>query len=262
MRSQGMAIVAIVLSVTLAACVTAAQPASPGTVPPATAPTATEPTPGATPDPTLAPTPVPVLTPTPATSIAGDLVDVAQVTCGVGAPVLASGRVRAARDGVHFAATGQPGWMLGLEYSTGGDGIALEQDRTVATFKVPPGDVLLSCAVPGGSPAPTTPLRIEDPDGWYQAAEIDQAAGSCATGSTEYGPGTKGTKGDPIGLAKKALRGIRPGDVVQRGGYPADTGIVVVVRDGRVIGRITFQDDSYGGWLLGGSTLCGGLSSG
>ena len=75
-------------------------------------------------------------------------------------------------------------------------------------------------------------------------------------------PGAKGEIGDPVLLARKALRGLRAGDVVERGGYPAETGLVRVVRAGNVIGAISFDGDGRGGWFLAGSTLCGGLGTG
>jgi hypothetical protein len=49
--------------------------------------------------------------------------------------------------------------------------------------------------------------------------------------------------------------------VVERAGYPVDTGSVRVVRSGEVIGVLSFEDDGHGGWLYTGSTLCGGLGT-
>ena len=89
---------------------------------------------------------------------------------------------------------------------------------------------------------------------------IGNVAGSCVSGDALYVEDARGSKEDPVRQARKLLKGLRAGDVVQRGGYPADKGLVRVVRDGQVIGTMTYEDDGHGGWLLVGSTSCGGLS--
>ena len=89
---------------------------------------------------------------------------------------------------------------------------------------------------------------------------IGNVAGSCVSGDALYVEDDRGSKDSPVWQARKLLTGLRAGDVVQRGGYPADMGIVRVVRDGQVIGTMRHKDDEDDGWLLLGSISCGGLS--
>ena len=234
---------------------------------------ATDPSPSDTAVATHAPDPTPVVTAkptnqpepteepdTPAPEPSGDLVQVLTVRCGDGAPELNSDRVRASRDGVRLRVTGQKGWNLGVGYESGGESVGLEKVDQEVVLRTAPGDVRIDCGDPEQAEIPPgASVRIEDPDGWYRSMEIGNVAGSCMSGEALYAEDARGSKENPVEQAKKRLKGLRDGDVVQRGGYPADKGLVRVVRDGQVIGALTYIDDGHGGWLPGGSTLCGGL---
>ena len=260
-RWVGSAILALVI------CVAACGGASPGggSQAPRSSSEAADPSPSATPAATRTPDPTPVVTPkptnqpepaeepvTPAPEPSGELVAVLMVRCGDGAPDLNSDRVRATRDGVRLRITGQKGWTLGMGYETGGDGIDLKKGTQEVVRRLPPGDLTLNCGDSRqAEPLPDRLVRIEDPDGWYRSMAIGDVAGSCVSGDAMYVEGARGSKANPVAQARKQLRkGLRPGDVVQRGGYPADKGLVRVVRDGQVIGTLTYEDDGHGGWLF------------
>jgi hypothetical protein len=224
---------------------------------------APDPTPIVTPKPTNQPEPTeePV---TPAPEPTGELVAELTVRCGDGVPALNSDRVRATRDGVRLRITGQEGWTLGVEYGSGRESVGLEKADQGVVLRTAPGDVMIDCGDPAqaGTP-PGAPVRIEDPDGWYRSMAIGNVAGSCVSGDAMFTEDARGSKEDPVRQAQKLLgKGLRAGDVVQRGGYPADKGLVRVVRAGQVIGTLTYVDDGHGGWLLLSSTFCGGLSAG
>ncbi len=182
------------------------------------------------------------------------------VACAAGAPTLSTDRVLASPDGVHFLVTGPAGWAFGVTTERGHDGVEISGGPASIVLVVPPGDVGISCADPSlPEIGPETPLVVEDPAGWYRPSEPGPAAGSCLTMDANVAAGARGTPGDPVALARLALANLRPGDIVERGGYPVESGTVRVVRAGTVIGRLTYDADGHGGWLLVGSTLCDGL---
>ena len=222
-----------------------------------------DPTPVVTPKPTNKPQPSEEAV-TPAPEPSGELVAELAVRCGDGAPELDSDRVRATRDGVRLRVTGPEGWQLGVEYESGRESIPLERTDQVIVLRTAPGDVQIDCGDPAQTRIPPgAPVRIEDPDGWYRSMEIGEVTGSCMSGNATFAEDARGSKEDPVLQARKHLgKGLRPGDVVERGGYPADKGLVRVVRDGLVIGTLTYVDDGHGGWLLLSATTCGGLSAG
>jgi hypothetical protein len=236
--------------------------ADPSPVATAVATQAPETTPVVTPKPTNQPEPTeePV---TPAPEPTGDLVEVLTVRCGDGAPGLNSDRVLATKDGIRLRVAGRKGWNLGMEFATGRESVGLEKADQEVVLRIGPGNVTIDCGDPAqaGIP-PGTFVRVEDPDGWYRPMEIGNVVGSCMSGDAMYVEDARGSKADPVEQTRKQLlKGLRAGDIVQRGGYPADKGLVRIVRDGEVIGTLTYVDDGHGGWLLLSSTLCGGLSA-
>ncbi len=218
----------------------------------------------ATTSPAPSPSPAPVASPAPTPGqTAGQVLPTAvTVTCGAGAPLLNTNRVRASADGVRFVVSGGAGWQFTVQDVNGNDGTLLGSDLTGLTLRIPPGDVTVECTAPGPSTPSATPLRVEDPDGWYRSVSLDPVSGSCTTADALHGEGARGPAKDPVEFARSIVRDLQPGDTVERGGYPADTGLVRVVRSGHVIGVITFEADGQGGWLLSGASLCGGLSAG
>jgi hypothetical protein len=223
----------------------------------ATVAPSSEPAPAASGEPTAAPS----AEPTPGSS--DQPLAVLDVRCGTGAPVLASAHVRTSPRGVRFKVEGQKGWELGIDHALGHESVSLDSANQTILVNIAPGDVKLDCGhVAGTTELPTTPLRIEDPDGWYRTVVVADGAGTCASESIDYAGGARGKADSPLRQAQRLLRGLQAGDVVERGGYASDTGLVRVVRAGNVIGHMEFEKDGHGGWLLGGSTMCAGLSLG
>jgi hypothetical protein len=81
----------------------------------------------------------------------------------------------------------------------------------------------------------------------------------CVTLSNDFVAGARGTRGEPVTLARHAVSGIRTGDVVERGQAVTDGVTVRILRGGKIIGHVTFLADGHRGWLLGGGSLCDGL---
>jgi hypothetical protein len=209
--------------------------------------------------------PTPVLSPAPsgASVLSSDLVDVLAVRCDTDGLELGSDRMRAARDGVHFTITGEPGYQVGFEHEIGGGGFDVDIDAPDRVELIPPGTMTVACG-PAAAPAaaPLATVTIEDPDGLYRPYMIGLRSHGCVSSDALLGENARGPKVLPVKQAQAGLVGLLPGDVVQRAGYPVETGRVRVVRNGEVIGSLDYQPDGHGGWLLTGTTLCDGLGAG
>jgi len=182
------------------------------------------------------------------------------VTCGAGAPALASPRVAAAADGVHFVVTGPAGWSFGVESDLGRDGMLLSTGPERVTLLVPPGDVQVLCGEAASTaPGVPTTLRVEDPQAFYRPADPGPSATRCVVLTADYGPDPPGIKGDPITITRAAVHGLTTGDSVERAGYPSQAGLVRIVQGGNVIGSVRFDENPTGGWLFISSAMCEGL---
>ena len=84
--------------------------------------------------------------------------------------------------------------------------------------------------------------------------------GGCVSASVDVAPDARGSKGDPIGLAKAALSGLKETDILTRvAGSDSASAQIVITRGGQEIGRVQLDQDPDGGWLIGQAVLCGGL---
>ena len=100
-------------------------------------------------------------------------------------------------------------------------------------------------------------IELVDPDGYYIADVVDCASASGAT--IDYVNNAKGPHGDPIAVARRQIKGLRDGDLVERAGYVGGPGTKVrVVRDGHVVAVGSYSSDHAGGWLIDMTTVCGG----
>lgn len=212
------------------------------------------------PEPSTAQPNVPPPTPDPfADQILATEVD---AECGPSGPSLVSRRVRTSAEGVRFVATGPVGWSLNIASERGSDGLWLETGLADQTLLLPPGDVELSCSDGAGlDGAGVKPLRIEDPDSLYRTVDVG-AANGCVAGSNSFGEGAVGEQGAPVELARAHVSGVASSDILERGGYPVQSGLVRIVRSGKVIGYIAFDPDGHDGWLSGEWILCEGLAGG
>jgi hypothetical protein len=119
---------------------------------------------------------------------------------------------------------------------------------------VPPSAASAPTVAPAQTVAPApTPVPTSTP---VSTAPPSSDTTSCVSPTFDYAQGARGKAGEPVDLARVDVGGIRPGDVVER---DTAAGSVRIVRDGAVIGRVTYDPDGAGGWLLVGGTLCDGL---
>jgi hypothetical protein len=260
--------VAIATATAIAGCRSTAglstAPPAPVNPPPAPTVTAATVTPPAvvTPKPGN-PTPIASASSIHGTVLSNDLVDVLAVRCDEHGLELASDRVRAARDGVHLLVSGTAGYTVGLEHEFGGGSVDAGDASSNAVELIAPGTLAVGCGLAADPwPLPGIDVRVEDPDGVYRSYMIGMGAHACVSGNATFTSDARGAKARPVKQAKAALRGLRPGDIVQRAGYPVETGRVRVVRDGEVIASFNYEPDGHGGWLLEGATTCDGLSAG
>lgn len=104
---------------------------------------------------------------------------------------------------------------------------------------------LAGCGATGGGSLPT-------------ASSPSPAPGECVTGPQVLFPAdARGSKGDPIELARATLHGLLPTDTLGR--IDLEGVVVQVFRDGRRIGRLHYLRDPDGGWILAEVLLCEGL---
>jgi hypothetical protein len=209
--------------------------------------------------------PTPVLSPGPsgASVLSSDLVDVLAVRCDADGLELGSDRVRAVRDGVRFTVTGEPGYQVGFEHEMGGGGFEVDIDTPDRVELIPPGAMTVTCGPASApDPGPVAAVNVEDPDGLYRPYQVGPGVHACVSGDAMYGEDARGPAVPPVEQARAGLVGLLPGDMVQRAGYPVETGRVRVVRNGEVIGRLDYEPDGHGGWLLMSTSLCDGLGAG
>jgi hypothetical protein len=162
--------------------------------------------------------------------------------------------VRAQADGIHIHVANTSGTALDIQIEDAsgapllGDMIPTAGGTFVYTFE--PGAYQLICGTT------RTPFAVVDPDRLYTPSELlcaDQLAGA-----VDHAPGATGSRGSLLDIARKELRGLEPGDIVERAGYPRAAGdqLVRVVRAGRVVAILQYADDGHGGWLLTGARTC------
>ena len=215
-----------------------AAPSSPPSPPSATSSAASA-SPSAAPSPTAAISPVE----TPA---------VLQVACDGTRTAIVVPVVRAQPDGVHVRFDNTSGAVL--DYSiedVGGDSVPVAGGSFTFTFG--PGDYKLSCA------KDLVSFEVVDPAGIYKAAACADP-GSGTTGTSDYGQGATGARGKVLDVARRQVRGLVAGDVVELAGYPQATGdrLVRVVHGATVLAVLSYADDGHGGWLLVREHSCAG----
>ena len=234
----------IVAATSLIGC--AAQPGSTGggSAPPAGAPTASaevvpvslEPTAPASPRETaaVAPSALAVECTDSGTTVATDSVDVQP-------------------DGVHFQVHSVAEGRAFQVDEIGADNAPTDG---VLVWALPPGMIRIWCGPNDPTDSDWVDIHVVDPRGTY--VPVTLACASATHGSLDYGEGARGEQGDPAVIAKRHLRGLRSGDVVEAAGFPAAVERKVRVTRGRnVIAVGTYMPDAADGWLLGGTDVCG-----
>jgi hypothetical protein len=194
-------------------------------------------------------------------------IDVARFTCDASGSIAPSHSVVAAqRDGVHLAIgnTGDTPVSFSIE-GVGGDG-AEPGEHKETVLQIPPGAARVSCSVitDGGSGgASSATLEVVDRNGLYVPAELECASGEAYGSSGDFADGTKGFAGDSVQVAREHVSGLEFDDLIERAGYPESRlPIIRVVRDGAIVGKVTFRDDGSGGWLADSVQGCRGTRFG
>ena len=179
------------------------------------------------------------------------------LTCQGGEAFVDVSLVVARADGVHVLIRNpfRSALDVVLERTTG-ESVAdaqVEQVETEIVVAAEPGRYAIGC---GDARAP---LEVIDPAGHYVSRDLSCGGSSGTAGTIDYGADARGPRGALLDVARRELRGLRPGDVVERAGYPAGgaSWSVRVVRAGLVVAVLSFEADGHGGWLLTGTTACG-----
>jgi hypothetical protein len=102
-----------------------------------------------------------------------------------------------------------------------------------------------------------------DDHGWPSTAAWVSPTRSplgCVSGEDMFTEDSRGENGDPVGLTRAAIGGIKAGDSVALESQDDGVAKVVIVRGSEQIGFVQFERDSDGGWLLSMWSLCAGLA--
>ena len=178
----------------------------------------------------------------------GAAVSILEVECTTTGTRIGGDTVAAQPDGVHFRIRNTSGESLEFEVDgVGGDGAPAVE--AIAVWLIAPGPARIRCQpLDGTVDANWTSFTVADPAGVYVADRVTCATSS--TGIVDYAATAHGEQGDPVDIARRHLRGLRPGDVVEAAGYPAtDVRKVRLVRGADVIVVVTFEPAQDGGWL-------------
>lgn len=183
-----------------------------------------------------------------------------QVTCDGTRSEIPTLLVKTQPDGIHLDVANTSGQPLDFSIDDA-NGLAIQGDSVPGlsgSFIYPfgPGSYRLTCNTS------TTAFTVVDPGGLYTSSDLQcgSTGGGAAVGTNDYAAGAQGPRGLLLDIARQELRGLQPGDIVERAGYPQTAGheLVRVVRSGQVVAVLGYADDGHGGWLLGGTQACSG----
>lgn len=182
------------------------------------------------------------------------------VECTETGTSVATDSVAPLRDGVHFLVSSvAPGRAFQIDGVGGDNALAsteLPPEETLV-WAVPPGLIRIWCGPTDPTEADWVAVRVVDPLSTYVPVHLTCA--SATHGSTDYGAGERGEHGEPVAIARRHLRGLRPGDSVEHAGYPATAERKVrVIREGAIVAVATYIPDGHGGWLIGSTDICAG----
>jgi hypothetical protein len=178
---------------------------------------------------------------------------VARLTCGPEGTAAADARVLASRDGVHVRVTNLSRDGL-VEVRSATDELLAEspiqlEGVTDAVLTVPPGPVTVTCLAgrEDDRARASAVLEIVAREERWLAPDPTCAPLERTESSTREIAGE-----GAIETARRAIDGLLPGDELRTPGYPDSTwhgDLLVVVRDGRTIGRIT-RAQNRGAWSV------------
>lgn len=191
------------------------------------------------------------------------LPEVARVVCEPGGTRVETPTVKPQADGIHLEVANATRLDLALEI--GVDRASPVMGTNVPTSEIldlPPGTIWVACRPSRGSgpvSAPPEPIDIVDEDGlWIAGTGKPAHCARSVTGIVDYVPGARGPRLEPVEIVRRDYKErLRPGDVLERVGYPRETTPEVsLVRDGISIAGFEFHDDGHGGWLRETDTWC------
>ena len=181
------------------------------------------------------------------------------VTCHEdGSTTLSSHTVAARADGVHVDVdnrTGESASLIGL-------GPDVDTGKSAIEVGLGPGPVRVACwpfsrhGKQESSEVPKVRLEITDPEGLYHSGELDCESDMVEGTIIDYGP-TEGDHRSPEEIARSEVRNLQPDDVVEYVGYPEQKERSVrIVRDGKVLMVVGFEEVEDGGLIISGSSRC------
>jgi hypothetical protein len=178
------------------------------------------------------------------------------VECTATGTTVATARVAAQPDGVHFRVRNTSGGSPAFEIDgIGGDNTPASEGTLV--WPLPTGTARIWCGPSDPTAADWVAVTVVDPAGVFVPDKV--ACASVADANVDYAQGAKGEHGDPIAIARRHIEGLEPGDTVERAGYPATAEREVrVVRNGTIAAVGTYLSDEQGGWLLSSTATCAG----
>jgi hypothetical protein len=192
----------------------------------------------------------------PSTAWSSDLPHVAEIVCDQDGTHLLTPVVQPQRDGLHVRIDNRSGRDLGFAHRLGGEDADPGVTEHVLTYA--PGAEHMRCVEPNRQDrAADVALRIEDPLGLWVDTDLSGCGSAVGMATPDYTPDARGVRGDLEKHAAEALPSLGPSDVVERAGYPGESvRRFRAVRDGEVIGLVSFRRDGHGGWLLDSTTSC------
>jgi hypothetical protein len=183
---------------------------------------------------------------------AGRIPDVARVSCLPDGARLDAAAVRPGQDGVRFLVRNDASpHRLRIRPAAGGSATELLLGGGFgpeATVALAPGAVRVACVRAGAPAEPTAPLVVVDPLELWVSPEPECDDERQADLSVPF----RGVDEDPADTLRRSLLGLGDADAIAKPGYPGTEwhgDMVVVLRDGHTIGRVTRAQD-HGTWTL------------
>ena len=179
---------------------------------------------------------------------------VLEVECTATGTTVASDTVAVQPDGVHVHVRSVADDRSFQIDGVGGESAPAPEGDLLWTM--PPGDIRIWCGPTDPTESDWVAIRVVDPVGIYVSTQL--VCPSVTSGVLDYGLGAQGQRGDPVVIAREALRGLRPGDTVEPAGYPVTSERSVrIMRGGEIAAVGTYRGDGNGGWLLSTTAICG-----
>lgn len=154
-------------------------------------------------------------------------------------------------------------WNLtGEPVSINGLGLDFEPGVHEQLSTMPPGMIAVGCWALSKHEGPEPPLQnvvILDPDRIWVSPALECGPGAVyGSGIVDYIqdlPGAPGTPEDVVQRLK--ILGLRPGDSIERAGYPGATlPIVRVVREGKTVAAVGLTPSPKDGWHVDTTSSC------